>query len=157
MKQFMMFVAVVAAMWLPPAFAENAKITDMQILIKQVKADKELLIAHNMDLTEEESRQFWPLYEDYHKDLQPLNRHLALLIAEYAAAYTTGTVPEDLAKELVNETLKMEEAEVKMRRNYAEKLARFLPPEKMARYLQLENKIQAAIKFDLSSDIPLRE
>ena len=91
------------------------------------------------------------------EDFEPLNRHLALLIAEYAAAYTSGAVPEDLAKELVNETLKTEEAEVKMRRNYAEKLAGFLPPEKMARYLQIENKIQAAIKFDLSSDIPLRK
>ncbi|MCA9421556.1 MAG: hypothetical protein KC592_11075, partial [Nitrospira sp.] len=60
-------------------------------------------------------------------------------------------------KELVNETLKTEEAEVKMRRNYSEKLARVLPPTKMARYLQIENKIQAAIKFDLAAGIPLKK
>ncbi|WNM57589.1 hypothetical protein [Candidatus Nitrospira allomarina] len=157
MKTFIMVAVAAVTMGVTPVFAENAKLTNMKNLVDQVKADKKLLIAHNMDLTEEESTEFWPLYENYQKDLEPLNRNRAGLIAEYAAAYTAGAVSEDLAKELVNETLKTEEAEVKMRRNYSEKLARVLPPTKMARYLQIENKIQAAIKFDLAAGIPLKE
>ena len=157
MKGFFILMVAAAIMSLPPAFAENAQITNMQILLDKVKADKKLLIASNMDLTDKESKGFWPLYDGYQQDLEQLNRHLGGLINEYADAYNKGSVPEDVAKDLINESLKTEGAEVKMRREYAEKLARVLPATKVARYLQMENKIRAAIKFDLAANIPLMD
>jgi hypothetical protein len=155
MKRFLMLMVAAAIMSLSPAFAENAQNTNMQILIDKVKADKKLLIAGNMDLTDQESKAFWPLYEGYQKDLEQLNRHLGGLINEYADAYNKGSVSEEVAKDLINESLKTEGAEVKMRREYAEKLSKVLPATKVARYLQMENKIRAAIKFDLAANIPL--
>jgi hypothetical protein len=155
MKRFFMLMVAAAIMFVAPVLAENAQNTNMQILIDKVKADKKLLIAGNMDLTDQESKEFWPLYEGYQKDLEQLNRHLGELINEYAEAYNKGSVPEDVAKDLINESLKTEGAEVKMRREYAEKLAKVLPATKVARYLQMENKIRAAIKFDLAANIPL--
>lgn len=157
MKQFIMFAVVAAVMCVTPAFAENAQITNMKILIDKVKADKKLLIASNMDLTDKESKDFWPLYEGYQKELERLNTHLGGLINEYAEAYNKGSVPEKVAKDLINESIKTEGAEVKMRREYAEKLSKVLPAHKVARYLQMENKIRAAIKFDLAANIPLME
>jgi hypothetical protein len=144
-----------AIMSLSPAFAENAQTTNIQILLDKVKADKKLLIAGNMDLTDQETKEFWPLYEGYQQDLEQLNRHLGGLINEYAEAYNKGSVPEDVAKNLINESLKTEGAEVKMRREYAEKLAKVLPATKVARYLQMESKIRALVKFDLAANIPL--
>jgi hypothetical protein len=144
-----------AMMPLSPAFADNAQTTNMQILLDKVKADKKLLIAGNMDLTDQETKEFWPLYEGYQQDLEQLNRHLGGLINEYAEAYNKGSVPEDVAKNLINESLKTEGAEVKMRREYAEKLAKVLPATKVARYLQMESKIRALVKFDLAANIPL--
>jgi hypothetical protein len=155
MKRFFMLMVAAAIMFVAPVLAENAQNTNMQILIDKVKADKKLLIASNMDLTDQESKAFWPLYEGYQKDLEQLNRRLGELINEYAEAYNKGSVPEDVAKDLINESLKTEGAEVKMRREYAEKLAKVLPATKVARYLQMENKIRAAIKFDLAANIPL--
>ncbi|MDH4195406.1 MAG: hypothetical protein OEW33_05530 [Nitrospirota bacterium] len=156
MKRFIMLVLVIAVtMCLTPAFAENAQNTNMQILIDKVKADKKLLIASNMDLTDKESKDFWPLYEGYQKDLEQLNHQLAGLINDYADAYNKGSVPDDLAKNLINTWLKTEGAEVKMRREYAEKLVMVLPAPKVARYLQMESKIRAAINFELAANIPL--
>ena len=157
MKRFVMLAVAAVILCVTPAFAENAQNTNMQILLEKVKADKKLLIAANMDLTDQESKAFWPLYEGYQKDLEQLNRHLGGLINEYAEAYNKnkGTVSEDLAKSLINEALKTEGAEVKMRREYAEKLVKVMPATKVARYLQMENKIRAAIKFDLAANIPL--
>jgi hypothetical protein len=155
MKQFIMLVVVAVTMCLTPAFAENTQNTNMQILLDKVKADKKLLIASNMDLNDKESKAFWPLYEGYQKDLEKLNRHLGGLINEYAEAYNKGSVPESVAKDLINESIKTEGAEVLMRREYAEKLTKVLPATKVARYLQMENKIRAAIKFDLAANIPL--
>ena len=160
MKRFITlatFAAAAATMCLTSVFAENASNTNMQILIDKVKADKKLLIASNMDLNDQESKDFWPIYDEYQKDLEKLNRNLGELINEYADAYNKnkGMVSEDLAKNLINEALKTEGAEVKMRRETAEKLIKVLPATKVARYLQMENKIRAAIKFDLAANIPL--
>ena len=155
MKRFIILIVAAVTMCLTPAFAENAQNTNMQILIDKVKADKKLLIASNMDLTDQESKDFWPIYEEYQKDLEKLNHHLSGVINEYADAYNKGSVPDDIAKNIINEALKTDGAEVKMRREYAEKLTMVLPAHKVARYLQMENKIRAAIKFDLAANIPL--
>jgi len=155
MKRFMILVVVAAIMCVTPAFAENAQNTNMQILLDKVKADKKLLIASNMDLTDQESKAFWPYYEGYQKGLAEINVHMGGIINEYAEAYNKGSVPDALAKKIINEALKVEGAEVILRREYAEKLTKVLPAHKVARYLQMENKIRALIKFDLAANIPL--
>ena len=155
MKQFIILAATAALMWVSPAFAETAQNTNMQILIDKVKADKKLLIASNMNLTDQESKDFWPIYEGYQKKLEQINSHLGEVINEYAQAYNKGSVPDDVAKKIINEALKMEGAEVVMRREYAEGLAKVLPAHKVARYLQMESKIRAVIRYDLAANIPL--
>ena len=155
MKRFLLLVIAATTMCLTPAFAENAQNTNMQILIDKVKADKKLLIASNMDLTDQEAKEFWPHYEGYQKKLEQINKKLAGVINEYAEAYNKGSVPEDVAKNIINEWLKTKGAEVIMLREYAEKLTRVLPAQKVARYLQMESKIRAAINFDLAANIPL--
>lgn len=155
MKCFISLVLLASALLWAPVFAQDPTNTNMQILIEKVKADKKLLIASNMNLTEPEANKFWPLYEGYQEDLEKINRRLDALINDYANAYNKGSVPDDLAKSLINEALKAEGAEVLMRRNYAEQLIKGLPATKVARYLQMESKIRAAIKFDLAARIPL--
>ena len=68
MKQFIMLAVAAIIMCVTPAFAETAQSTNIQILIDKAKADKKLLIASNMDLTDQESKDFWPYYEGYQKN-----------------------------------------------------------------------------------------
>ena len=51
----------------------------------------------------------------------------------------------------------IEEAELKLKRSYASKLEKALPEMKVARYLQIENKIRSIIKYELAAEIPLVE
>ena len=155
MKQFIVLAVAAIIMCVTPAFAETAQNTNIQILIDKAKADKKLLIATNMDLTDQESKNFWPYYEGYQKKLEQINGHMGEIINEYADAYNKGSVPEDLAKKIINEALKAEGAEVIMRREYAEKLTKVLPATKVARYLQMESKIRALMRYDLAENIPL--
>ncbi len=156
MKQLFMPLILAVILCVTPALAEeNAQNTNMQILLDKVKADKKLLIASNMELTDQESKDFWPLYEGYQKGLEKINGHMGRIINKYAEAYNQGSVPDALAKKLINEAIKTEGAEVLLRREFAEKLTKVLPPQKAARYLQMENKIRALVKFDLAANIPL--
>jgi hypothetical protein len=142
-----------------PAFAETASSADtnMEILVQKLKADKKLLVAGNMELTDAESKAFWPLYDAYQKELQQVNERLGKTISDYADAYTQGkgSISNDTAKKLLNEVISVEEQEVKLKRAYADKIGKVLPAAKTARYIQIENKIRAVIKMELARQIPL--
>jgi hypothetical protein len=147
----------VAVLFAVPAFAQESANMTMEILKEKVKADKKLLVATNMNLTDAEAKGFWPLYEGYQKELEQINQRLGGVIRAYADAHNAGKgmIPNDTAKKLLKEALATEEAEVKLRQSYAAKLEKALPATKVARYLQIENKIRAILKFELAGEIPL--
>jgi hypothetical protein len=151
-----MMILCVAALAATPAFAQDKPAdTNMQILLDKVKADKKLVVAANMDLNDAEGKAFWPIYDAYQKDLQAINERLGKTILAYADAYNKNALTDDLAKQLTNEVLTIDQDEVTMRRTYAAKLERVLAGKKVARYLQIENKIRAAIRYELAAGIPL--
>ena len=159
MKSVVSMMIAGAILFAVPVFAqtEGSADTNMQILLDKVKADKKLLVATNMDLTDAESKSFWPVYDAYQKDLQQVNERLLKTIATYAEAYNQGkgTISNDAAKKLLHDALSVEEQEVKLKRTYADKVGKVLPAAKTTRYIQLENKIRAVIKFELARQIPL--
>ena len=155
MSRLMLAVVIGVLVGTGPAFAEPASDTNMQILKEKLKSDKKLLIASNMDLTDAEAKQFWPVYDAYQKDLEAINKQLGKTIQDYADAFNNGNLPNDTATKLLNEALSVEEQEVKLKRTYVDKLAKVLPATKVARYIQMETKIRSVIKFEMAQEIPL--
>ena len=152
-----LFVAVTFA---TPLYAldpagQTAAEADMQILLDKVKADKKLLVSQNMNLTDAESQAFWPVYDSYQKDLGAINQRLLKLIKNYAAAWNSNTLDDTVAKKLLNEMVAIQGAEANLTKTYAPKLTAALPAMKAARYLQIENKIRAAVRYQLAANIPL--
>ena len=139
------------------AAQEKSANTNMDILRDKIKADKKLLVADNMPLTDSEAKAFWPLYDGYQKDLQKINDRLAKAIATYAEAYNQNTITDAQAKQITSDVIAVEESEVQLRKTYAAKLAKGIPGKKAARYLQIESKIRALVRFDLAAQIPLVE
>jgi hypothetical protein len=144
---------VLAAALAAPAIAQET--SNMEILREKIRADKKLLVAANMELTEAEAKTFWPVYESYQNDLQQINERLKKTIVAYAEAYNKGPVPDDTAKKLLDEALAIEEEELKLKRGYVPKLEKVLPGAKAARYMQIEQKIRALIRYELAANIPL--
>lgn len=138
-----------------PAFAQSAEDTKMEILMEKVKADKKLLVASNMDLNEAEAKAFWPLYDQYQKELDKLNQTLGNTIKEYADAFNKGPIENNTAKKLLNEALRVQESEVKLRRTYADKVSKVLSWSKAARYIQIETKVRSIVNMELAKAIPL--
>ncbi len=141
----------------PAAIKPTSAETDMQILVDKVKADKKLLVAANMDLTDTEAKAFWPIYDDYQKELKALNERLTTAIKGYADAYNKNALTDAQATKLVSDTLAIDQDEVAMRKKFAMTLSTVLPGKKAARYLQIENKIRAALRSEMAEQIPLIE
>jgi hypothetical protein len=139
------------------AMAQTGATTNMEILRQKVKADKKLVVAQNLQLTDAEGATFWPVYDAYQKDLQQVNQRLSSVILAYANAYNKGPVANDAAKKLLDEALAVDDAEAKLKTTYVPKIVGALPATKAARYIQIENKIRAAIRYELAAGIPLVE
>jgi hypothetical protein len=112
-------------------------------------------VAANMGLTEGEAKGFWPVYEDYQKELQKLNERTANTIVAYAKEYNADSLTDEKAKSLMHQYLDVQEAEVKLQRSFVPKLSKVLPAKKVVRYLQIESKIRAIVKYELASQVPL--
>jgi hypothetical protein len=64
-------------------------------------------------------------------------------------------VPAETARKLIDESLAIEEDEVKLKKAMLPKLEKAVGGMKAARYLQIENKVRAVIKNELAAEIPL--
>ncbi|MGE3154898.1 MAG: hypothetical protein AB7G48_10590 [Nitrospiraceae bacterium] len=137
------------------AVQKSPSATNVEILMNKIKADKKLLVASNMELTDAEAQNFWPLYDGYQKKLTDLNNQLGGTIMEYAEAYKKGPLPDSTASKLLDEMLNLEDAEVMLKKDFAQQFSRVLPDAKVARYLQIETKIRSLLKFELAREIPL--
>lgn len=157
MKLIAVFALALSAALVTPVLAQNKTSgeANMQTLRDMLKADKKLVVAANMELTDAEAKKFWPIYDSYQKTLAGFNRRLAKVILDYANADQNGKMTNALAKKLIKEAIKIDQDVAKARGNVAKKLSPVLPGKKLARYMQIESKIRAAINYELAAGIPL--
>jgi len=118
-----------------------------------IHANKKLVVAANMNLNANEKEGFWAVYEDYQKDLGKLYERSADLIEDFAINFET--LSDKKASELMESYLKIEKDSIKLKRSYLGKFKKVLPAQKVLRYYQIENKIEAIINYELVDKIPL--
>ena len=160
MRLVRMIVFALLAVVATPSFAQTKAAADqpadnMQILREKLRADKKLVVAANMALTEAEAKGFWPIYEHYQKELHQINDRLAMVMVSYGKEYTANSLTDQKASALLDRYFGIEEAEIKLKRSYVPRLAKVLPGLKVARYMQIENKIRAIVKYELAGEVPL--
>jgi hypothetical protein len=135
--------------------AQDKPADNMQILRDKIKADKKLVVASNMELTEAEAKGFWPIYEQYQKELQKINQRLGKTLESYADDNRRKSLSDDKAKKLIDEAVAIDQDEANIKSTFAPKLGKVLPVKKVARYLQIENKIRALVRYDLAQGVQL--
>jgi hypothetical protein len=147
-------VAVAMAMLGPLfAFAQDKPADNMQFVLDKISADKKLFIAANMQLTETEAKAFWPLYDQYQNELFLLRSRTIMMINDYAAAYEN--MDDATAQKLLDEYMELEGLRLKLRQAYVPKFRDILSNIKVLRYIQIENKINAALTYEFAAKIPL--
>jgi len=135
------------------ASAQEKPSDNMQIVLEKVRADKKLLVAENMQLTEAEAKAFWPVYDQYQDELFLLRARTVKLIKDFSDAYQKMT--NETAKKLMDEYMTIETLGPKLRQTYLPKFRKVLPEVKVVRYYQIENKINAVLIYELAKNIPL--
>lgn len=100
MKMIQILLFALATSIAAPSFAQDPN-NNMEILRQKIKADKKLVVAANMNLTEAEAKAFWPIYDEYQTELRKVNEQLAAVIVNYAKEFNANTLTDDKALRLV--------------------------------------------------------
>jgi hypothetical protein len=141
-----------------PLYAQSPSATaerDIAISRQIINDKRNTALAFNMSFTEEEKTAFWPLYRKYRDAMSNVATRQLDVIVDYANHY--GNMTEDKAQELLDRSLIYEEQAIKVKQLYVDKFRRILPNTKVTRLMQIESRMDTAIKMKLAEGIPLME
>lgn len=125
----------------------------IQVSRTQINAERQQAITLSLPLTPAESDAFWPLYREYHAQIDLLNDRFYALVIEYAKAYPA--VSDDQAQKFLKEYNAIDDKRLSLREKYGKKFLKAIPATKVVRYLQIEHRLDVLEALDASSQIPL--
>jgi hypothetical protein len=142
---------------LAPALARagDADEASMEILRDTLRTNKKALVDVNLALSDAEAAAFWPVYDRYQKELAGIQDRLVAVVDDYAANFKTMT--DEKARKLVNDYLAVERDRAEVRRAFLDPISQALPGKKVMRFYQIENKIDAVLRYQLAATIPVVE
>ena len=126
---------------------------DLDLLRKDLRAKRKQLIAANLRLTEDEAKRFWPVYDQYIKELVVINDKKFALIQNYADNLGKMTDFESLL--FIRNWLDSDIATTQLRQRYVPIVAKVLDGKKTATFFQLDRRIAMMLELQVSSQMPL--
>ena len=145
---FAMIAAITSTAW---AQVEH----EIALTRAEIQTERQAIVAENLPLTEEQAKAFWPLFRDYRQELAGIGDRYVKLIEDYAKNYATMT--DEQAKKLLDEMLSVQKDELKIKSDWVSKFGKALPMTAVARFYQIENKLDAIVRLELAAEIPLVE
>jgi hypothetical protein len=137
------------------ARAGEADEASLEILRDTLRSNKKAFVAVNLALSDDEARAFWPVYDRYQQELGTVQGRLLRLIEEYTAGF--AKLGDEQAAKLARDYLAIERDRAKVREAFLEPISGALPGRKVMRFYQIENKIDAVLRYELARTIPVVE
>jgi hypothetical protein len=153
-------LALTLALLAGPAVAQEAKKsapTDTQdqisILLDTIRTNRRALVAVNLNLGADEAKNFWPIYDKYLAELATNQDKVVAVVDEYSKNFST--LADDKAVKLIQDYLAAESERVQLRQSYLPQFQKVIPGRTLARLYQLENKMDAVIRYAAAEAIPV--
>lgn len=155
-RTVLFFTAIVMAVaaQLPRVWAQDYSVdSDIQLLRADIRNDKVKIITDQMQLSDAESKGFWPIYNDYQHDLDKLNDQKVTLIKEYAANYDEMTDKE--VQSLADRSFALQRKRIDLRQQYFKKISKAVSPKSAARFVQVEDRVELLLNLQLAANMPM--
>lgn len=134
-----------------PSMADIDKLVDL--LRKDVRAQKADILSKTLGLDASQSAAFWPVYKQYEAERQTLGDERYGIIQDFAEHY--DTLNDAKAKGLMTRSFALEEKRVALEKKYMDEFLKVLPAKSVARFFQVERRVNMLIDLKVSSQIPL--
>ncbi|MGA8205120.1 MAG: hypothetical protein WB812_11415 [Woeseiaceae bacterium] len=133
---------------------EDQLLADARTLLQEGRKD---IVGFELHLSDEEAAAFWPVYDDYRKSVLENRNRYADLIVEYVRRHRAGDISEAYAAQLIDDVLDVKADLVKRQKKFVKRFRKVLPVRKVARFYQLEQKLDAEIDAQLAVVVPLMD
>ncbi len=141
------------------AKSSEASLTDSELANARalIQAGRKEIIREDLHLTGEEEAAFWPLYEKYRGEMLVALDRYADLITDYVETYHDNELTNKYADSMLNDYFDIKSDLLRIQKKYVRHYRKILPSLKVARFYQLENKMNADIDAELALAVPLVE
>ena len=153
LRNLFAFGSVLACLVGGVAVAQDKPADDMDALREKLRADKKAVVAAVLELTDGEAKAFWPVYNAYQSDMVSHYDRVLKFLDTYAKTYQSMT--DEQATTLVKQFLAIERDHVAILTSYQPRFSKVLPPLKVVKLYQIENKARALVNYELARGIPL--
>ena len=127
----------------------------MEIVRSTIKTEKKALIAEVMQLSDEEAKVFWPIYNEYQDKLYKVNTDYFNVVKDFADNFES--MSSETASDILLRANKISLEQAKLEKTYLKKMMKVISPQKTLRFFQASNKIEVMIDAQLAAEIPLLE
>jgi hypothetical protein len=164
MKKYIVAVAAImmgAISSLPAYAADGIKTMDVakqeiQLVVAAVEAQRKSVIAQNLYLSEKESG-FWAVYNEYRAEMRKVADLRIGVITDYADAYRNNSLSDKSAGKLLDRSLAVQEKKLKVKKRFVKKFKKVLSAKNVARFYQIDHRVDLLVDMQVSSGIPLAE
>jgi len=127
----------------------------IQLLRADLRSDKQQLVKEAMQLNNQQSAVFWPIYKEYDKDLAALRDIKLQIIKDYADNFMT--MNDAKADAIAQKVMELDQKKLALRKEYYGKMKAVLPAVLAVRFFQIDNQIQMLIDLQIAANLPIIE
>ena len=113
------------------------------------------IINKVMNLSNDEAKVFWPIYQEYESELFDLGDQRVELIRRFAAAQNSGKLESRDATELADAYFKFEQQQIDLQKQYHGIIAKELSPVRAAQFAQIEHRVGTIVDLSIAAELPL--
>jgi hypothetical protein len=133
------------------AFGQKAS-NYAELLKTQLKGDKTEMVSKLLGVKIDPGSDFGKLYGEFQDKLLANGEERFKLVNDYLNH--SNNITPDFAKNLIDQTLKVDGDRTKILSKYSKKLGKFLSPQNTLALLQFENKLKSLTDAKLAELIP---
>jgi len=125
----------------------------IELLRKDVRGQKADIIGKTMGLDAAQAAAFWPVYKAYEAEAQAAGDARLAVIQDLAEHFET--LNDAKAKALLDRSFAVEEQKLALQKKYKDEFLKVLPAKVVARFFQVDSRLNNLIALEVSSQIPL--
>ena len=114
-------------------------------------------IRSELHMTESEAAGFWPIYSAYRKENIEIMDRYSDMITDYIRRYEDADFSEEYADQLIETYFGIKRELLAVQEKFLPRFRGVLPAIQVARFYQLENKMNVDIDAQLALAVPLIE
>jgi hypothetical protein len=135
------------------ATSDTGTDTDIALLRSDVQAQRTDVVAHTMQLSDADAKNFWPLYREYSTKEQAIGDQRVSAIKDYAGQYDAMTDAQ--ADGLVVRMMKFDQSRTQLRTEYYPKFKKAIGAKQAAKFLQVDNRLNLLVDLQIANAIPI--